>query len=439
MQENLKKLTDESRKEMIARLADKAVSELIARSKAATDVDSGSFKVIVSTADRDRQGESVKQDGWDLTFFKLNPVVLWGHDYGSLPIGVCTSINLEGGKLVAEGKFAPADANPFAQNVRRLYDLGMVRTTSVGFIPKEFDPNNDEIITKAELLEFSFVPVPANPYALSLGQIKHMNLDVEMLMTKGLKIEVKEKDVQAGDGCQMDDGTPGILAVDSDNPGGAMICIPYEGKDLMGNVCEFVARAMKDFDVSLAKAHKDHGDNHTASINALKEAMKGIDMSKAVESKSIDLCLSCIDDYSQKVSLENQNHSKSMGDNWASFSKVMASAKSMMEKVMKDFPEGDEGDDARGNLTADGVRMQHAVKDAYTHLSAACTALKEYADSEGGNNADVDDAGAAKGSKPSPVNSELEKFLNNRELVRTVSTALGQVLRKYNAKDRAAK
>jgi phage head maturation protease len=43
-----------------------------------------------------------------------------------------------------------------------------LKTVSVGFIPKERDPENQRIITRAELLEVSFVPVPCNPNALSL-------------------------------------------------------------------------------------------------------------------------------------------------------------------------------------------------------------------------------------------------------------------------------
>lgn len=189
--DTLKILTPETRAALVASIASTAVESLIMKTKSSSDSDSGTFKVIVSTADVDRQGESVSQAGWDLSFYKSNPVVLWAHDYASLPIGVCTSIDVKDGKLVAEGKFAPADANPLAQQIRKLYDLGMVNTTSVGFIPKEFDQSRDGVISKSELLEFSFVPVPANPYALRLNQIKELGIDTLMLKTKG--IEVKEE------------------------------------------------------------------------------------------------------------------------------------------------------------------------------------------------------------------------------------------------------
>ncbi len=188
-----KVFTEDIRTALVKSIAEKAVTDLLARAKDAGDQDSGSFKVVASTDDRDRQGERVMQDGWDLSFYKLNSVVLWAHDYQQLPIGVCTSISVVNGQLVAEGKFAPADANPMAQMVRRLYDLGMMKTVSVGFIARERDQTDWTNITKAELLEFSFVPVPANPYALSMRQITDLKIDRELLATKGLKIEVKEE------------------------------------------------------------------------------------------------------------------------------------------------------------------------------------------------------------------------------------------------------
>src|ERR1700686_680785 len=132
----------------------------------------GTFDVIISTEDTDRSGEIVKQNGWELKNYKNNPIVLWGHDYYALPIGVCneTYLTEKDGvpALGARGIFLSADINPFAQQVRKLYEFGIGKgagvgcTTSVGFIPKEFDENARNTITKAELLEFSFVPVPAN-------------------------------------------------------------------------------------------------------------------------------------------------------------------------------------------------------------------------------------------------------------------------------------
>ncbi len=205
--------------------------EFIAATKTAED--SGSFEVIISTADIDRQGESIDQNGWDLNFYLQNPIVLWAHDYDSLPIAICDEVVAKDGKLVARGRFAPESANPFAQQVRRLYDLKIVRATSVGFIVRDQVGN---IITKAELLEFSFVPVPANPYALSTQRAQELGLNLEMLVIKGIAIEEKvtPSDVppedlppitpQEGDVCKMPDGSPGVMELDDDT--GKLVCVP---------------------------------------------------------------------------------------------------------------------------------------------------------------------------------------------------------------------
>ena len=207
--------------------------------------DNGTFDVIISTEDTDRSGEIVKQSGWELANYKNNPIVLWGHDYYSLPIGVCTETYLTEKNgvpaLGARGFFLSADINPLAQQIRKLYELGIKTghnvgcTTSVGFIPKEFDENARNTITKAELLEFSFVDVPANQDVgpaqgrkLTFAEARELKLDTALLIKKGLTIvkETKEeKEDQAGDACTTDDGSPGVLTSD---PKGALVCLPQD-------------------------------------------------------------------------------------------------------------------------------------------------------------------------------------------------------------------
>jgi HK97 family phage prohead protease len=168
-----------------------SVQDLVSKTKAAAEESVGTFEVVVSTADQDRQGDVIDQNGWDISHYLNNPIVLWAHDYQNLPIGVCDSLEMKEGKLIARGRFAPEEANPFAQKVRRLYDLKMIRTVSVGFIPRDVKENK---ILKSELLEFSFVPVPANPFALSI--MKQNNISAEEMITKGLVF----KEQMEGDG-----------------------------------------------------------------------------------------------------------------------------------------------------------------------------------------------------------------------------------------------
>ena len=88
--------------------------------------------------------------------------------------------------------------------------------------------------------------------------------------------------------------------------------------------------------------------------------------------------------------------------------------------------------------------MLKTIQEAFEHIIKAHTALKDYAESEGGKKTGEPDdtTPAAPKVEPSPADpepTELEKFLRNRELVRTINLALGKVLREYNHRDRTKK
>lgn len=165
----------------------KAIGEIKAE-----DDGSNSFEVIMTSGALDRHGETVNPDGWVFDNYMLNPVVLYAHDYSSLPIGLVNEIRRDGDKWIAKGVFAPEDASPMAGYVKKLYKAGFIKTVSVGFMPLELDANYNSI--RQELLELSFVPVPANPEALSLA--KKLGLDIDELKAKGI---LKEGEPEATD------------------------------------------------------------------------------------------------------------------------------------------------------------------------------------------------------------------------------------------------
>lgn len=150
----------------------------------ATKAADGSFRVLASTAAIDRQGDTVRQDGWELENFKKNPVILWAHNYDELPIGKATDIGVSVQGLEITFEFAPAEGNPKAAQVQKLMEEGFLNAVSVGFIPKE---RNGNVIIRSELLELSVVPVPANQEALRLA------------MSKGLDVSAIEKDLEEGE------------------------------------------------------------------------------------------------------------------------------------------------------------------------------------------------------------------------------------------------
>ena len=137
----------------------------------------------ISTETPDSYDDVIKADGWDLERFKKNPVVLWAHDHRQPPVGQALDIGVEGADLVASAKFADAETYAFADTVYRLLKGKFLRATSVGFFPQEWTYDEDRggfNFIKQELFEFSVVPVPANPDALSMA-LKAGEIDIAPL------------------------------------------------------------------------------------------------------------------------------------------------------------------------------------------------------------------------------------------------------------------
>jgi len=132
------------------------------------------YRFLASTSSIDRQGDSIDQSGWELKNFMGNPVILWAHRYDELPLGKVIQLSVTESGLEAEIVFADEESNPKAQQVKKLVDDGILNAVSVGFIPKE---RNGNVITRAELLEISIVPVPANQDALALA---YKNMDIAL-------------------------------------------------------------------------------------------------------------------------------------------------------------------------------------------------------------------------------------------------------------------
>lgn len=225
----MKKLTKEIAEQMLANLN---IADFVAKTKAASDEDTGTFEVCISTNDIDRHGDVIDQSGWSFERYMKNPVVLWGHDYWSLPIGVTEDIRVEDGKCIAKGRFAPESANPFAQQVRKLYDAGIVRATSVGFIAIEEKGN---LITKAELLEFSFVPVPANPYALDMRKALELGVDTNMLAMKGIAVKAEEGDGGA-ETTETETSPAEVIAAEETEPKGDVATGETEVAKVLGQI-----------------------------------------------------------------------------------------------------------------------------------------------------------------------------------------------------------
>lgn len=255
--------------QIVERFASPEVRELIEQTKAAADSDTGTFEVVITTENLDRYQEVIKLDGWDLAHYRNNPVVLWGHDHNRL-IGMATSIEIVDGKMVAKGRFAPTDEG---QEKRRLYELGFLKATSVGFLEKEREGN---LITKAELLEFSFVSVPANPYALSLAMEKGLN--VNELVTKGLMfVERQAPDEETlPEAAPEVEGEPEAVETPEVAPAG-----PVEPQERsfstkeLSPVVESLRSALVALEALGTKSEELEGDEDQAEVADEEEKLKG--------------------------------------------------------------------------------------------------------------------------------------------------------------------
>jgi len=137
--------------------------------------------MVISTADEDRHGDIVVQD-WDLKWFKKNPVLLDSHNYDSIThiLGKMNNVRTEGTKTKAEPEYA--EMNPKGALAKQMAQAGFINTSSVGFIPKDFD--KDGKILKSELLEVSLVSVPANARALFEKMAEETTEEIETLKTE---------------------------------------------------------------------------------------------------------------------------------------------------------------------------------------------------------------------------------------------------------------
>lgn len=148
--------------------------------RAVGDPSDRKIRFIASTDGVKRDGNRVRNDGWDLTNFRKNPAMLWAHDYGSddrppaPPIGSWSNeevIRWQGGDALA--MTATFANHRDADVIYNLYLEGHLRAVSIGWTPLEYEPILDEDgrqvgwdMTRNELLECSCVPIPADPDAL---------------------------------------------------------------------------------------------------------------------------------------------------------------------------------------------------------------------------------------------------------------------------------
>lgn len=152
---------------------------------------------VISTTAVDRDCEVLLASGANWKDFGANPVCFWDHAYcqydaeiaEKLPIGQCVAIKRDADSISFKMTFAerpathPADEEWLPDTLLSLYQQGVMRAFSVGFIPIEIRNATDKdlitfgadcrrVISKWKLLEVSAVALPANQEAVAMAVSK---------------------------------------------------------------------------------------------------------------------------------------------------------------------------------------------------------------------------------------------------------------------------
>lgn len=123
---------------------------------------------LANAATVDRANELISPKAWEMDNFKKNPIVLFnhGHDpqFGYMPVGYAMDVRATDEGLYTKIKLSNSNTEKI-RAVRDLVEEGVLKTFSVGFEPLDgvkSDRGDHKVITKAQLIEISIVPIPMN-------------------------------------------------------------------------------------------------------------------------------------------------------------------------------------------------------------------------------------------------------------------------------------
>jgi HK97 family phage prohead protease len=126
-------------------------------------------ETIASTGTLDREGDRILPSAWQLDDYRRTGMpVLWAHDMKAPPVARSLDVRVVGHALRTVDEFPPPGIYPLADQVHDLVRAGFITSKSVGFRPLAWTPNDEggRNYTRVELLEHSYVSVPANAEAV---------------------------------------------------------------------------------------------------------------------------------------------------------------------------------------------------------------------------------------------------------------------------------
>jgi HK97 family phage prohead protease len=145
-------------------------------STALTLADARQVRVRCSSENPDRVGDVVVQAGIDFSIYQAsNPVILFNHD-PDRPVARSIRMGLVAGELQSTAQFPPEGEDADADWVYGKIKSGIINAASIGFIPIDYVPLDPKSpwsglrFDHIQLLEFSFVSIPANADAVIIGR-----------------------------------------------------------------------------------------------------------------------------------------------------------------------------------------------------------------------------------------------------------------------------
>ena len=148
--------------------------------------DGSAHRMVIAANETSRNGDELNLRGISFKNYRKNPVVLWAHDsYQGIPIAKTLKIGHDDqGRIEADFEFNSEDE--FAARVENAWNGGFIRAASIRFMPTKVVEMLDEQgrvdrlrIEESELLEWSLVPIPADPDAVRAAA-RAMNLPEEI-------------------------------------------------------------------------------------------------------------------------------------------------------------------------------------------------------------------------------------------------------------------
>jgi HK97 family phage prohead protease len=164
-------------------------------------------EVVMSTAALARDGHILVPQGCRLENYRANPIILWSHDPDK-PLGNSENIEVGQDQIRARVRFAPLGISRKADEIRGLTKAGVIRAVSVGFDPIEGEPldpkrpRGGQRFTDWELLELSFVSVPADAGALVTARSHGDDAMAEWKVGAARNLAVEDSDAWDGEAAE---------------------------------------------------------------------------------------------------------------------------------------------------------------------------------------------------------------------------------------------